>query len=210
MTADADRNGVGNFVMEDNTVVFDEATSSVVDDADTIKTNGRNIAISGANLTLGSINTSIDPIDNAGETIETAQIVSSGSGVALESIFGTISEPGDVDTYQIFLTGDGTFSATTVDGTDVDTQLFLFDDAGIGVYGNDDAAACGGCFQSELPAGDTLTPTLPGIYYLAISQFSVEPVSQGGRIFPDVFDTDPADFDRVDSVGQWGGHQPHN
>ena len=39
-TADSDRNGVGNFVMDDT--------------ADTIKTNGRNIGISGASLTLGN------------------------------------------------------------------------------------------------------------------------------------------------------------
>ena len=66
-TADADRDGAGDFVMEDSTVVFDEETFN---DADTIKTNGRNIAISGANLTLGNINTSFIPSDNAGDTID--------------------------------------------------------------------------------------------------------------------------------------------
>ncbi|MBD2446780.1 filamentous hemagglutinin N-terminal domain-containing protein [Nostoc sp. FACHB-152] len=44
-TADADADGVGNFVMDDL--------------ADTIKTNGRDIAIGGANLTLGNIDTSL-------------------------------------------------------------------------------------------------------------------------------------------------------
>jgi len=43
--ADADADGVGNFVMDDL--------------ADTIRSNGRDIAISGANLTLGNINTSL-------------------------------------------------------------------------------------------------------------------------------------------------------
>ena len=43
-TADADRDGVGNFEMKDT--------------ADTIKTNGRNIGISGASLTVGNIDTS--------------------------------------------------------------------------------------------------------------------------------------------------------
>ena len=60
-TADADSNGVGNFVMEDT--------------ADTIKTNGRNIGISGASLTVGNINTSIS-FDDAGNTIQTASVVS--------------------------------------------------------------------------------------------------------------------------------------
>ena len=45
LSADADRDGMGDFVMEDNV-------------ADTIFTNGRNIAISGANLSVGGINTS--------------------------------------------------------------------------------------------------------------------------------------------------------
>ncbi len=45
-TADADGNGLGNFVMEDT--------------ADTINTNGRNIGISGASLTLGNIDTVAD------------------------------------------------------------------------------------------------------------------------------------------------------
>ncbi|MCC5637168.1 filamentous hemagglutinin N-terminal domain-containing protein [Nostoc sp. CHAB 5844] len=44
-TADADADGVGNFVMDDLT--------------DSIRTNGRDIAISGANLTLGNIDTSL-------------------------------------------------------------------------------------------------------------------------------------------------------
>ncbi len=43
-TADADKNGVGSFLMQDVT--------------DTLKTNGRNLEISGASLTLGNINTS--------------------------------------------------------------------------------------------------------------------------------------------------------
>ena len=182
LTADADRNGVGDFVMEDNTVVFDNELFEVVDDADTITTNGRSIAISGANLTLGNIDTSSVPIDNAGETIKTAQIVSPGSGILLQSIFGSLSETDDVDTYQIFLTGDRTFSVSTVDDAEFDTQLFLFDAAGFGVYANDDHADCN-CYQSTLPAENPLTPTLPGIYYLAISAFGVEPVSEGGRIF---------------------------
>ncbi len=51
-SADADRDGVGDFVMEDNV-------------ADTIFTNGRDMAISGASLSIGSINTS-QQIENSG------------------------------------------------------------------------------------------------------------------------------------------------
>ena len=39
--------------------------------------------------------------------------------------------------------------------------------------------------QSTLPAGNSLSPTAPGIYYLAISGFGIEPVSEAGQIFPD-------------------------
>ncbi len=51
-SADADRDGMGNFVMEDNL-------------ADTIFTNGRDMAIFGASLSIGSINTS-QQIGNSG------------------------------------------------------------------------------------------------------------------------------------------------
>ncbi len=70
LSADADRDGIGDFVMEDNV-------------ADTIFTNGRDIAISGANLTIGSIDTS-------------QQVGNSGS-ISLNAI-GDISINGLVDT----------------------------------------------------------------------------------------------------------------
>ncbi|AOY81032.1 filamentous hemagglutinin N-terminal domain-containing protein [Moorena producens JHB] len=171
-TADADRDGVGNFVMADTL-------------SDTIRTHGRSIAISGANLTIGNIDTSIPQVADAGQSITNATIVSNAPGVPLESISGTIANVADVDIYQIFLTGGETFSATTVDGTEVATQLFLFDAGGFGIYSNDNDANCGGCLQSTLPAGNPSSPTAPGIYYLAISGFGIEPVSEGGQIFPD-------------------------
>ncbi len=60
LSADADRDGVGDFIMEDNV-------------ADTIFTNGRDLAISGASLTIGNINTSelIQPIADSGSIMLT-------------------------------------------------------------------------------------------------------------------------------------------
>ena len=89
----------------------------------------------------------------------------------------------DVDMYRIFLSGGQTFSATTVGGSILDTQLFLFDSDGFGVYGNDDAS---GVVQSTLPNGSitSLSPVAPGDYFLAISHFNTDPVSVGGLIFP--------------------------
>jgi hypothetical protein len=89
--------------------------------------------------------------------------------------------------YRICLKGGRTFSATTVGGAQFDTQLFLFDRQGIGVYANDDVGSDGGStyiVQSTLPAGHALTPQYRGKYYLAISAYNNDPVSAGGRIFP--------------------------
>ncbi|HEY9832495.1 MAG TPA: filamentous hemagglutinin N-terminal domain-containing protein, partial [Stenomitos sp.] len=168
-TADADRNGVGSFVMQDT--------------ADTIETNGRDISISGASLTIGGINTSVSNStlrDGAGQQLGTAQVVSAEPGTQLNSISGNLFSGADVDLYQIYVTGGSTFAATTVGGTNIDTQLFLFNSNGLGVYANDDL---GGYWQATLPPGQPLTPTAPGIYYLAISSFNNDPVSNGGSIF---------------------------
>ena len=66
--------------------------------------------------------------------------------------------------------------------TDVDTQLTLFDSSGIGIYSNDDFDTDN--LQSTLPALNPLTPTTPGLYYLAVSDWDYDPLSDGGYIFP--------------------------
>lgn len=122
-------------------------------------------------------------VGDAGPLPATAQNVTGVEPVT--EITGTLggAPPGE-DMYRLCLAGNGTFSASTVGtpGTFSDTQLFLFDAAGNGVYANDDAP--GGGFRSTLPASDPLTPAVPGIYYLAISVFNDDPVSAGGLIFP--------------------------
>jgi hypothetical protein len=119
-------------------------------------------------------------IGDAGDRPGSAQVIA-GAG-SLDSIKGSIGVSGDADMYGIFITGLGTFSATTVgtSGSFDDTQLFLFTSAGIGVYANDDNVG----FRSLLPAGNGLTPLAPGLYYLAISGFDKDPISAGGLIFP--------------------------
>lgn len=125
-------------------------------------------------------------VGDAGESLGTAQVVSGSS--SLESIAGTLSGFNDAaDLFQIFLTGGQTFSATTVGGANFDTRLFLFDADGFGVYFNDDAAS--NTFQSTLPANNSFTPTLSGIYYLAIAGFDYGALNaEGDRIFPGVND----------------------
>jgi hypothetical protein len=94
-------------------------------------------------------------------------------------ITGSVNPVGDEDMYRVCLTGNRTFSATTQGSELGDPQLFLFDSQGRGVYGNDDFFD----LQSNLAAGTGFTPTSGGTYYLAISSFDNQPVSEGGEIF---------------------------
>lgn len=120
-------------------------------------------------------------VGDAGRLPTSAQ-VTTGAG-DLISIIGNLDDDLDVDVFKISVAGGGVFSATTVGLSSVDTRLFLFDSAGIGVYANDDADVF--TLQSELPAGNPLTPILPGVYYLAVAGFDINPVSIAGRIFPE-------------------------
>ncbi|WP_245728097.1 DVUA0089 family protein [Nitrosovibrio tenuis] len=121
-------------------------------------------------------------IADAGSLPATAE-VTSGAGLLTE-IAGTLTPAsGDAqDMYKIHIDGGGTFSATTLDGVGFDSELFLFDASGKGVYANDDVE--GRDFApSMLPAGHPLTPVTAGDYYLAITQCCSVPISSGGEIF---------------------------
>ena len=116
---------------------------------------------------------------DAGEMPATAQNLTTQ---AVGSITGVLAG-GDSDLYRICLAGGGSFSATTVGTTQTNTQLFLFDGDGRGIYANDDAA---GTEQSTLPAGDPLTPAAPGEYLLGVSPYDRDPLSAEGEIFNNV------------------------
>lgn len=126
--------------------------------------------------------TTFTELGDAGNLPGTAQVMS-GIGLLTE-IHGTLSPAnGDgQDMYRLYIDGSGTFSATTVGGVGFDSQLFLFDTSGKGVYANDDVR-----FRdfapSTLPAGDPLTPIATGYYYLAITQCCSTPISASGQIF---------------------------
>jgi hypothetical protein len=115
---------------------------------------------------------------DAGSSLATSQ----NAGADVGKIVGLLGSGTDVDLYALLL-GPGVFTAST--GTTpccvatTDTQLFLFDAAGFGIVGNDDA-----------PTGDTqksfLQVTLAGgLYYLAVSSYDMDPYSTLGNIFPD-------------------------
>jgi hypothetical protein len=84
----------------------------------------------------------------------------------------------NADMYAIMIVDEASFSATTVGGAAFDTQLFLFDSAGMGVSFNDDSVD----FQSTLTSTFV---TSNGLYYLAVSQYDFDADSAGGAIWLD-------------------------
>ena len=120
-------------------------------------------------------------IGDAGQTLGTAQdsgLVVSASTV---SIFGTIGFPTDADVFSIVVTNPMMFTATTVNGSTLDTALFFFNSLGRAIYTNDDAS--GVSLQSTLPGGTSFTMSLaPGLYYIAISLSGNEPVNSNGQL----------------------------
>lgn len=131
-----------------------------------------------ASLTLPGVASAASEVGDAGELPATAQDL---TGAPFALVDGTLATGHDADVYRVCLQGDGSFSATTVGGSSVDTQLFLHEAGGRGVYANDDAPPTR---QSTLPAGHPLTPASAGVYLLAISAYDRDPASMG-EIFAD-------------------------
>jgi hypothetical protein len=128
-------------------------------------------------------------IGDAGDLTATGQVTNGTS--PLTAILGNLIDPVggdflDIDLFQIFIFDPFGFSASTVGAPGVhvdDPQLFLFDEAGLGVFMNDDDESGTNGSQSLLPAGDPFGPLVAGLYYLAIGWFDNEPLSQTGMIF---------------------------
>lgn len=100
---------------------------------------------------------------------------------SLDAIQGSIGVSNDADLYCIRVVNYTIFRATTNNGLGslVDTQLFLFDSAGMGVTHNDDDPI-GGTLRSTLTA-QFLTSN--GIYYLGISAYNRDPQGPNGLIW---------------------------
>jgi hypothetical protein len=114
----------------------------------------------------------------------TAQVCT-GTG-ALTTINGNFNDPNealgpgnDKDMYLIQIDTPASFSASTVGGATVDTQLFLFDENGRGVTFNDDASAT---TQSRLT---NQFVTAAGRYYLAVSKYDRDATAGGQQIWLD-------------------------
>lgn len=121
-----------------------------------------------------------DEVGDAGSLVSDAQ-EALGNG-PLRNIYGTLSTNHDVDLYRIYISSPETFSAgVSPTGTgNLDSLLVLFNEAGYGVYGNDNATLGSG--NAGLPAGHVFGPQAPGWYNLAVTSWGVVPMSAGGDI----------------------------
>ncbi len=96
-----------------------------------------------------------------------------GAGL-LTQINGSMGGANDVDLYGPFVIFDPVgFLADTRGGASFDTQLFLFDAAGMGVVHNDDWGGLQSAISGQAGFG-------PGQYYLGISAFNADPRDGGG------------------------------
>jgi hypothetical protein len=116
-------------------------------------------------------------VGDAGELRATANDMGLG---AVTQIQGSFTDGADADVYRLCLSDGASFSASTLGATTLDTQLFLFDSQGYGIYANDDSAGSRG---SLLPARHRFSPRAGGEYFLGISAFNRDPQSSLGEIF---------------------------
>lgn len=113
---------------------------------------------------------------SAGDGLPTAEVTYSASFESLDVIRGGLSISAydaldstpiyQVDLFKIRVSDVSTFSVRTFGQTAFDTQLYLFDKDGKGVYTNDDS---GFDLLSLLPAANALGPVATDVYYLAIA-----------------------------------------
>lgn len=137
---------------------------------------------------------------DAGDMPRTAQIPNNPIS-PFPSITGAFTNGADVDMYLIQITDIGTFQATTVGGTTADTQLWLFHVDGRGVTSNDDSTG----LQSTITGA--FVP-YAGLYYLAVSQFDVDPAAAGDFLWNDqpfAVERRPDGPRRGEAIGGWNG-----
>ncbi|MET0981428.1 MAG: DVUA0089 family protein [Telluria sp.] len=141
--------------------------------------------ISLAVSTLGSIALAapIPESGDAGDLPAAAQIL--GDVGSISSISGRIESSRDVDMFQLSLASAATLSFLVSAASTIDSQLFLFNSAGAGLWANDDMG-------TSLDAQLTV-PLASGDYYLAVGSWDRHPLegtnlpifgSTGGMLLP--------------------------
>lgn len=137
---------------------------------------------------------------DAGDVPATAQQATGDTG-NLPTIVGTLGAS-DADMYLIQICEPANFSASTVnpDTGVADTQLFLFDENGMGIVMDDDDPSGSGlhsvissAFTSSLAAGN---------YLLAVSQYNKDPLNASGAI---IWENQPFDVERAPDSLTSGG-----
>lgn len=132
--------------------------------------------------------------------------ITTGVGPLLDGIHGSLADSLDVDLYRITIISPGLFSATVVQGSEFDAQLFLFSPGGVGISHNDDTPP-GGLPEAML----TSTFVATGVYLLAISARNRDPLAGPG--LPIWMDT-PINTERAPDgpgmgpVNSWSGTPP--
>jgi hypothetical protein len=147
---------------------------------------------------------------DAGDLPATANDLGDG---AVTTIWATFTDAADADVYRVCLADGATFSASTVGATTLDTQMFLLDSQGFGVYANDDSNGSRG---SMLPAQHRFSPTTGGEYFLAVSSYNRDPQSPQGELFQDNFSRfsypdgvlDANGFGAAEPISGWNGRAP--
>ena len=127
-------------------------------------------------------------VGDAGDLPAIAQVPAGGG--PLLTINGTLLTGGDADMYCINIPAGAAFSATTVGGAVFDTQLWLFDPAGLGItFDDDDPGGTG--VQSTITG--VFVPG-PGNYYVTVSQYDWDAVDPGGL---DMWNDTPYNVERM-------------
>jgi len=142
---------------------------------------------------------------DAGDLPATAQ-VPIGSG-PLTTITGLIEfEGSDADMYYIHIDDPANFRAQTWPNSIIDTQLWLFDEDGIGITFNDDDPSGAGGLQSTITG--VFVPG-PGNYYLVVSPYDWDAANPAGL---DIWQDSPYNVERAPDgpgapgpVAMWGG-----
>jgi hypothetical protein len=121
---------------------------------------------------------------DAGDLPATAQLITASDATPCETpvqrVRGDLEADG-VDMYVICITDPNSFVATTVGGTSIDTQLWLFNCDGTGVAFNDDSTGLQSTIDLSALGGNCQLPPA-GIYLLAISRYNRDAVDANGQL----------------------------
>lgn len=121
-------------------------------------------------LTTGAWAVPVAELGDAGDLPASAQVLTNFATVT--SVAGTIRTAADVDMFQFALAAPTTLSFMVAATSTIDSQLFLFNSAGAGLWANDDM---GNSLDAQITAALTA-----GTYYLAISSWDTHPLNAGG------------------------------